>query len=263
MKHSHIHGFNPSQDYPDYEQCQECGTLHRIKDVAPKSIYESGYWDRSGFSNLQEQVYNVSEFKNEAGLTKVEAVMQYAGKGTHALELACAPGSLLKALRANYDHVVGVETDPRYHFALSEIIAGHAALVFGFFPEVSKHWPSESFDFIVGMDLLEHIADPEEFMTEILRLLKPDGTVVLMSPFQGKEPLDEGQFMPEHILIFSEDFIREWFSEMFEEVVLSKWIHNHNIVVGKRKKMAQPEHYWIAPKEEVVGKKPRKKKEST
>jgi SAM-dependent methyltransferase len=235
MKHSH--GFNPSPAHPEYEICEGCGSLHRIKDVAPASIYQTGYWNRKGFSNLQEQVFNVSQFKSHKGLAKVEAVMQYAGKGSHALELACAPGSLLKALRGHYDHVVGVEVDPSYRQPMLDIIQGDAAMVFGTFPEVSKAWPSESFDFICGLDLFEHIDDGEAFMAEILRLLKPDGTVVLMSPFQTKEePLDEGQFCGEHVWLYSESFIKEWFGEMFKSVVTDKWIHNHNIVVGKGKK---------------------------
>lgn len=237
MKHTHIHAFNPSTDYPEYEVCDLCGTLHRIKDLAPSTIYNDGYWDRQGFSNLREQVYNVSQFQSEDGRTKIEAVMKHAGKGTHALELACAPGSLLKVLRENYDHVVGVEVDRRYRAPMLDIAQGSAALVFGMFPEVSKYWPSESFDLITALDLFEHIEDGEAFMAEVLRLLKPDGRVILMSPFQTKEPLDAGQFCPEHIFLYSESFIKEWFGEMFKSVVTDKWIHNHNIVVGEGKKI--------------------------
>lgn len=234
---SHLHGFNPSAEHPDYEVCEICGTLHRIKNVAPETIYTDGYWNREGFSTLEEQVYNVSEFANEEGLSKVDTVLKYAQKGSHALELACAPGSLLKALRGYYDHVVGVEIDPRYREGMNEIVQGHAAIVFGEFPDVSRHWPEESYDFITALDLLEHIEDGEAFMREVLRLLKPDGTVVFMSPFQTGQPLDEGQFMEEHIFLYSDSFIREWFEEMFEEVILDKWIHNHNMVIGKVKKI--------------------------
>lgn len=210
--------------------------MHRIHDLAPPEIYTEGYWNREGFSTIPEQVYNVSEFKNEAGLTKNDMILKHCSKGSHALELACAPGALLKSLRAHYDHVVGVEVDTRNRADILKIADGHAAVVFGLFPEVSKHWPSESYDFITALDLFEHVDDPEVFMKEVLRLLKPDGTVVLMSPFLSVDrELPEQHFCPEHIQLMSESYMKEWFSELFQKVELDEWLPGHNVIAGKNK----------------------------
>lgn len=242
MQHTHTHGFNPSKEHPDYQQCEICGSLHRVADVAPFSIYEKGYWNREGFSTIEEQVFNVSGFKNETGSTKIEMILKYASEGEQALELACAPGSLMVALRERYKHVTGIEIDPTYRDQILKVVNGAGALVFGRFPEVSQKWNSESFDFITGMDVLEHIENGPEFMAEILRLLKPDGTVVLMAPFKtDQDPLDANQYVPEHVWIYTESFLKEWFSEMFEEVITDRWISGHNIIVGKGKKQAKEE----------------------
>lgn len=237
MQHSHTHGFNPSSEHPDYQKCELCGSLHRVSNVAPFSIYENGYWNRDGFSTIEEQVFNVSGFKNEAGSTKIEMVLKYASEGDQALELACAPGSLMVSLRERYNHVTGIEIDPTYREQMLKVINGAGALVFGKFPEVSQKWNSDSFDFIAGMDVLEHVENGPEFMAEILRLLKPDGTVVLMAPFKtDDDPLDASQYVPEHVWIYTESFLKEWFSEMFEAVITDRWISGHNIIVGTGKK---------------------------
>lgn len=242
MKHTHIHGFNPSSSYPDYEECEQCGSLHRIQDVAPFSIYEQGYWNRKGFSTIEEQVYNVSMHENEHGMTKIGSVLKYAEGGKQALELACAPGSLMVALRERYSHVTGIEIDPSYRDSIHKIINGAGALAFGKFPEVSRAWKEESFDFITGMDVLEHVEDGPAFLGEILRLLRPSGTVVLMAPFTTPDDiLDPNQYVPEHVWIYSEKFLKEWFSEMFEEVITDKWISGHNIIVGRRKRLEKRE----------------------
>lgn len=238
----HIHGFNRHPSFIDYEVCQICGSMHRINDVAPESIYESGYWSREGFSTIPEQVYNVAGFKNEKGETKIDVIMKHVSTGSHALELACAPGSLVKKLRENYEHVVGVEVDETYRSQILDVIQGSGALVFGKFPEISKHWPEKSYDLIVAMDLFEHIEDQEAFMNEVLRLLKDEGTVILMSPFiSDVRELDKNQFIPEHVWLPSEGFMKEWFGLLFEEVTTDIWIKNHNVIVGKKKKDQQKE----------------------
>jgi SAM-dependent methyltransferase len=42
---------------------------------------------------------------------------------------------------------------------------------------------SSSFDTILIADVLEHIANPEVFMKEMARLLKPNGKLLIMIPF--------------------------------------------------------------------------------
>ncbi len=62
---------------------------------------------------------------------------------------------------------------------------------------------SESFDAAVCSDVIEHVRDPKAMLTEIHRVLKPAGVLVLTTPIRFTEkPLD-----PMHV--------REWFVEEF------------------------------------------------
>lgn len=234
MKNTHLHGFGPHPTAPDYEVCESCGSMHRIKNVAHDDVYASGYWDRPGYSTIQEQVHNVSVHTNGAGVTKCEAVLKYAKEGDAALEIACAPGAMLRLLRAKYQHVVGIEYDSRYRQQIAEVVAGHAAVVYGAFPEVSSKWPPASYDFICGMDVFEHIEDGEKFLSEIMRLLKPSGTVVLMMPMVSKEgTFRESDAHSEHVWLYSEKFLKQWFGSNFKKVQFDTWLEGHNIIVAE------------------------------
>lgn len=231
---THQHGFNAHPTVPNYEVCSECASMHRIADLAPASVYSDSYWNRPGCSTLKEQVYNVSQFKNEAGESKIDSVLKYAKGGDRALEIACAPGALLNKLHETYKHVVGIEYDPRYRQEMLDITQGSAALVFGAFPEVTAKWPEKDWDFICGMDILEHVNDYEAFILECKRLLKADGTLVLMAPLLMEDGLiDEKNFCPEHIWLHSEKNLKEALGEHFKTVKFDRWIVGHDLIVAE------------------------------
>lgn len=243
MKHTHSHGFVPSTASHDYQVCEGCGSLHRFQNTVPDDVYASGYWDKPDHSTIREQVHNVAVHQNEVGLTKVRSVLQHAPGGTAALEIGCAPGSLLLALKDKYEKVVGIDYDSAYRADILDISQGAAALTFGSFPEVSQKWPAESYDLICAMDVLEHIEDGEAFMEEVLRLLKPDGTVIFMGPFLfGDGAFREGDLCPEHIWLYHRDFLTEWFGEMFLNVSFDRWIPGHELIVASNKKIPHETH---------------------
>jgi SAM-dependent methyltransferase len=58
-------------------------------------------------------------------------------------------------------------------------------------------FPDNLFDTIVSIDVLEHVADPAKFISEIYRVLKPSGKVILSTPFffwLHEEPHDYYRF---------------------------------------------------------------------
>lgn len=239
MKHTHSHGFVPSTASADYQVCEGCGSLHRFQNTVPDDVYGSGYWDKPDHSTIREQVHNVAVHQNEEGLTKIQSVLQHSPGGAAALEIGCAPGSLLLALKEKYERVVGIDYDSSYRADILDISQGAAALTFGSFPEVSQKWPAESYDLICAMDVLEHIEDGEAFMAEVLRLLKPEGTVIFMGPFLfGDGVFRESDFHPEHLWIYSQQFLRDWFSEAFNEVDFDRWHPGHEIIIARGKKTA-------------------------
>lgn len=58
-------------------------------------------------------------------------------------------------------------------------------------------FPDQSFDGVLCTQVLEHVANPEVLLSEINRVLKPEGTLVLSAPFswgEHEEPYDFFRF---------------------------------------------------------------------
>jgi 2-polyprenyl-3-methyl-5-hydroxy-6-metoxy-1,4-benzoquinol methylase len=240
MNKVHKHKFKPSS-VSHYEVCSICDTLHRVSDVAPSQVYADSYWSREGHSNIHEQVYNVSQFQNEAGETKIGSVLKHIP--THspvsdldALEIACAPGAMLGKLSEMFHHANGVEYSDQYE---AEIRANagdrKARLIFGPFPDSTKDELSGYYDFICAMDFLEHIEDGQAVMDETKRLLADGGTAAFMSPFLFCDGLFREQDRhPEHIWLYSHRYLQEWLGSLFSEVKFDRFLVGHELVILKK-----------------------------
>jgi methionine biosynthesis protein MetW len=100
-------------------------------------------------------------------------VQAIGGPGLAVLDLGCRAGALSQHFLAG-NEVTGVDVD--------ESALGHAAdrglrTVWG---DVEEPLPFEdgSFDAVVVGEILEHVRFPDEVISEIARVLKPDGVVV-------------------------------------------------------------------------------------
>jgi SAM-dependent methyltransferase len=99
-------------------------------------------------------------------------------KGGRLLDIGCNIGKFLsEAARAGYD-VTGVE--------LNGECADYARATFGF--DVRSDYlenigfPDATFDVVTMYDVLEHVPDMAAILTEIRRILRPGGLLVVQSP---------------------------------------------------------------------------------
>jgi 2-polyprenyl-3-methyl-5-hydroxy-6-metoxy-1,4-benzoquinol methylase len=125
------------------------------------------------------------------------------------LDVGCGNGDLLVRMRLLGWDVEAVELDP---------IAVRTARTRGL--EVrqgelqSQQYPADSFDAITMAHLIEHVYDPPRLVREAHRILKPGGTLVILTPnseslgahlygqdWRGWEP-------PRHLQIFNVDNLR-------------------------------------------------------
>lgn len=229
----HKHCLQPSAR-PDYAECHFCGSLFRTDAFDHEAVYGGDYWNQPGRSTLAEQVFNVAEFKNAAGETKIDAVLKHVPYGKRVLEIGCAPGVMLKHLYLQFEGVYGIEYDERYRDEIADISGLNPNWVdFGSFPEIEKDSRDELYDCIIGMDILEHSDDGPAFMAEVHRLLKPGGTGVFMSPllYDDGEPLPEGMYCAEHRAIYTQKFVTEWMGEVFADVTFDRWCSGHELFI--------------------------------
>lgn len=223
---------------PDYKLCSLCGTYASTAAVEPSSIYDRDYWTHeNGRSTIAEQSFNVDQHR-ECGVTKNEYVMGLIeGAGGGALEIACAPGNLLRRLHdAGFGPVFGVDVDRAYKDYLQETAGADAHLMFGYFPEVTARINAASFSLIVALDLFEHVHDPALFLRECGRLLRQGGQLVLMLPMVSPcEEVSERFFCPaEHVWVHSVKHVTMMLEcAGFEGIEFGRWTSGHETVSAR------------------------------
>jgi 2-polyprenyl-3-methyl-5-hydroxy-6-metoxy-1,4-benzoquinol methylase len=134
--------------------------------------------------------------------------------GGRLLEIGCASGEFLwLAAHAGFD-VEGLEPEP---FTSAQAREVHGLKVItGTLAEAS--YPSDYFDVVVLIHVLEHLDSPRQTVTEINRILKPGGVVAIETP-----NIDTiwfrllgarwRQFIPDHYYFFTPQTLRRLLEE--------------------------------------------------
>jgi len=101
------------------------------------------------------------------------------------LEIGAGGNYLKEDFKAIYDEWISLDYDLRSD---SIDIRGDGQLL---------PFKNEMFDTIISIDVLEHVPNPEKFVSEMFRVIKPGGTVILSTPFffyLHEEPYDFFRF---------------------------------------------------------------------
>jgi SAM-dependent methyltransferase len=126
------------------------------------------------------------------------------------LEVGCGNGRLLALLRTMGWHVEGQEVD---HQAAAFAQAAYGVKVH-IGPLSALQSPRASFDAIILNHVIEHVHDPIAILSECLRLLKPEGLLVVTTPNTASEGHRRfrscwvGLDPPRHLHLFSCETLR-------------------------------------------------------
>ena len=141
------------------------------------------------------------------------------------LEFGCGEGALGGALKARQPcRVVGIERDPESaDVALGRLDAIHVGDV----REVIESL-DESFDWIVGGDIVEHLDDPWSFLQRLRRVAAPGARLLLSIPNSGNGAilgaLLEGRFDYVYMGILSSGHVRVFTRRTIEDMLtISGW----------------------------------------
>jgi ubiquinone/menaquinone biosynthesis C-methylase UbiE len=93
------------------------------------------------------------------------------------LDIGCGTGALLDQLQARSAELWGLDIS---HEALKYCaLRGHKHLILA--DAANVPFPSASFDVITAIGVIEHLEDDYAFLLEIKRLLKPDGSFIMLT----------------------------------------------------------------------------------
>ncbi|MBU1265009.1 MAG: class I SAM-dependent methyltransferase [Gammaproteobacteria bacterium] len=189
-------------------------------------FYGKKYWlehqqDDYGYADIHTRARNDLTERN---LHWLKTLLKYRLPPAKVLELGCAHGSFVALMRQTGYDASGVEMSPwvvefgRQAFGVPISVG----------PVENLDIAPGSLDVIALMDVLEHLPDPATTMAHCLKLLKPDGFLLIQTP-QFKEGMNyaelvesKGAFLEqlkadEHLYLFSDDSVTRLFKQLGAE----------------------------------------------
>ncbi len=185
--------------------------------LAYKSYYTHAGHDAFGPENIWSRTFSLLD-RLMAKLHGLNAERQRFRQGFlddrppgSLLDIGCGSGDFAATMRARGWAVRGTDADPD---AARDVAHKH-----GFQVDVGEihdlAYPSGSIDAITARHVIEHVRDPQRFVRECWRILKPGGRLVLVTPnvaslghqlyrehWQGLEP-------PRHLFLYGRNTLEQ------------------------------------------------------
>lgn len=139
-------------------------------------------------------------------------------RGKKILDLGCGDGSLTYILAKAGAEVIGIDNEElglKYANENLESVNQKKNLRYTFIATSAYELPfdTETFDFVVCCDVVEHLNEPERMFREVSRVLKTGGKFVLTTPYRLTEfPQDINhtkEYYPEEMKKFLGQFFKE------------------------------------------------------
>lgn len=139
----------------------------------------------------------------EQGKIRLEHYHRYAMtleivKGKSVLDIACGEGYGTHLLAEVASHVVGVD--------ISEEAVSHASdkykrsnITFLQGSATSIQFPDNQFEVVVSFETIEHLLDQAEMLSEIRRVLRPEGVLIISSPNRPVYSEESGEHNEYHV----------------------------------------------------------------
>ncbi len=130
------------------------------------------YQGSENYSGIKKQIH-------EFGLNKRVKIFIRKKQNGLLLDIGCGSGSFIKYVAKHTQFkVMGTEVNKKQVDRLQKTDA--FPILLGDIDQLSL--PSDHFDVITLWDVIEHVPDPISMLTEINKIIKPDGLVVIRVP---------------------------------------------------------------------------------
>ena len=144
-----------------------------------------------------------------------EAARLAAGKAV--LDVGCNVGYGIQVLASTAASVAGIDVSPQAVQAAQQRLGSTADI--RLYDGVQCSFTARSFDVATSFQVIEHVSDYQAYLSEIIRLLRPDGLVVFTTP-NARIRLDPGMkpWNEFHVREFNHSELKELLSTWFEAV---------------------------------------------
>jgi 2-polyprenyl-6-hydroxyphenyl methylase/3-demethylubiquinone-9 3-methyltransferase len=142
------------------------------------------WWDAKGSSAMLHKLNPVRlrYIREQADLHwQLDARDRHPLVGRTALDVGCGAGLLAEPLARLGAKVTGVDAAPENIAVARDHATGHGLAIDYFAGELAS-LPRARFDLVTSMEVVEHVADPAAFVTELATRLAPGGLMILSTP---------------------------------------------------------------------------------
>lgn len=165
-------------------RCRNCGFVYlreRPTENALSEMYDKAYYEDGevGYCGYEKTFQKYKTAFDSIFDRRHNDLLKHA-KGKNLLEIGCAHGFLLDYLSKRNWNVTGLE--------VSTLSSSYARDSLGLNVHTgtleSVHFPDDSFDVVLLLDVLEHLHRPYDTLAEIDRILSPGGILVVQCPWE-------------------------------------------------------------------------------
>jgi len=145
-------------------------------------------------------------------------------KGKKVLDIASGSGYGTALLASSASHVVGVDVDKdAVQYAKSNYQLKNVDFILG--SGVKIPLKDDTFDVVVSFETIEHIEDYRTFLSEVKRVLKPDGLFILSTPNDAEFPESNHFHVHEFEQAELEKVVKKYFKN-FKTHLQATWLYN-------------------------------------
>ncbi|QYJ69027.1 class I SAM-dependent methyltransferase [Flavobacterium litorale] len=209
-----------------------------------------------GKRSLFEKLYHT--VKQKALRDKIKLVQQFKPQKGKLLDIGAGTGDFLLAAKQSGWDITGIEPSQK-----AKNIAQNKGVVF---TDDLASIPDASLDALTLWHVLEHVPDVAKQITELKRIIKPDGVIVVAVPnFKSYDAKYYGTYwaaydVPRHLWHFSKTAIKKLFGMQGMQVVKIRPMLFDSFYVSllsekyKTGKMNFVKGFWVGLKSNIKGK---------
>ena len=174
--------------------------------------------------SLKKYLANSWLFPRYIGIVYIEPAMRRAQPYAHGimLDVGCGTRRYESIFRSSVDEYIGLDWPEIEDRAYPNVVGDAMRIPF----------MAQSIDTVLATELMEHLPSPQNFLTEVARVLRDGGTLILSVPFMEplhEEPRDYYRFTPYslRVLLEQNDFsiLQLWAKGGWWSVVLGSYVN--------------------------------------